>query len=202
MIKFHIYTVLSTLQSFHDPETLLLDSVLEVSHVYQKGDLIVYGSSGVCQVEEIGPLKGAGGVKEVREYYTLSPVFGSGVIYIPSDTGMFMRPVLTKEQVDSLIDRIPTLEGDTCDISTLRALSEQYHAAFESHRCEDLLRLIKALYLKEQNSVRQGRRVGLTEIKYRKHAEELIHGEFSVALGIPVEEVPNYISARLSNAEQ
>lgn len=169
--------------------------------MYQKGDLIVYGSSGVCRVDEIGPLKGAGGVKETREYYTLSPVFGSGVIFIPSDTGMFMRPVLTKEQVEALIDRLPALEEKSCDISTLRALSEQYHAAFDSHRCEDLLRLIKALYLKEQNSARQGRRVGLTEMKYRKHAEELIHGEFSVALGIPPEEVPSYISCRLAKSE-
>lgn len=166
--------------------------------MYQKGALIVYGSSGVCRVEDIGPLKGAGGVREKREYYTLSPVFGSGVIYIPADTGIFMRPVLTKQQVDELIDRIPALEEKECDLSNLRQLTEHYHAAFESHQCEDLLRLIKALYQRGQNTMKQGRRVGLTEMKYRKHAEELVHGEFSVALGIPYEEVPEYISARLS----
>ena len=168
--------------------------------MYQKGDLIVYGSSGVCRVEDIGPLKGAGGVREKRDYYTLSPVFGSGVIYIPADTGVFMRPVLTKEQVDALIDRIPTLEDKECDLSNLRQLTEHYHAAFESHQCEDLLRLIKALYLRGQNALSQGRRVGLTEMKYRKHAEELLHGEFAVALGIPYDEVAEYISARLAQA--
>lgn len=166
--------------------------------MYQKGDLIVYGSSGVCRVEDIGPLKGAGGVREKRDYYTLSPVFGSGVIYIPADTGIFMRPVLSKDQVDELIDRIPALEEKECDLSNLRQLTEHYHAAFESHQCEDLLRLIKALYQRGQNTMKQGRRVGLTEMKYRKHAEELVHGEFSVALGVPYEEVPEYISARLT----
>lgn len=166
--------------------------------MYQKGDLIVYGSSGVCRVEELGPLKGAGGVKEKREYYTLSPVFGSGVIYIPADTGVFMRPVLSKDQVDALIDRIPDLDDRECDISNLRALSEQYHAAFESHQCEDLLLLIKALYQKGENAICQGRRVGLTEVNYRKRAEELVHGEFSVALGIPLEEVSSYIQNRLT----
>ena len=168
--------------------------------MYQKGDLIVYGSSGVCRVEDIGPLKGAGGVREKRDYYTLSPVFGSGVIYIPADTGVFMRPVLTKEQVDELIDRIPALEEKECDLSNLRQLTEHYHAAFERHQCEDLLRLIKALYQRGQNTLKQGRQVGLTEMKYRKHAEELVHGEFSVALGIPYEEVPEYISARLAQS--
>ena len=169
--------------------------------MFQKGDLIVYGSSGVCRVEDVGPLKGAGGVREKREYYTLSPVFGSGVIYIPADTGIFMRPVLTREQVDALIDRIPALEEKECDLSNLRQLTEHYHAAFESHQCEDLLRLIKALYQRGQNTIKQGRRVGLTEMKYRKHAEELVHGEFSVALGIPYEEVPEYISSRLAASE-
>lgn len=168
--------------------------------MYQKGDLIVYGSSGVCRVEDIGALKGAGGVREKRDYYTLSPVFGSGVIYIPADTGIFMRPVLTKEQVDELIDRIPALEEKECDLSNLRQLTEHYHAAFESHQCEDLLRLIKALYQRGQNTLKQGRRIGLTEMKYRKHAEELVHGEFAVALGIPYEEVPEYISTRLEQA--
>ena len=168
--------------------------------MYQKGDLIVYGSSGVCRVEDIGALKGAGGVRAKRAYYTLSPVFGSGVIYIPADTGIFMRPVLTKEQVDELIDRIPALEEKECDLSNLRQLTEHYHAAFESHQCEDLLRLIKALYQRGQNTLKQGRRIGLTEMKYRKHAEELVHGEFAVALGIPYEEVPEYISTRLEQA--
>ena len=141
-----------------------------------------------------------GGVKEKREYYTLSPVFSTGVIYIPADTSVFMRPVLTKEQVDALIDRIPSLEDDNIELSSLRQLSEHYHAAFESHQCEDLLKLIHALYQKGQNSMKQGRRVGLTEMKYRKHAEELLHGEFSVALGIPYEEVSDYISQRLNSS--
>ena len=166
--------------------------------MFQKGELIVYGSTGVCRVEEIGPLNGMGGVKEKREYYTLSPVFSTGVIYIPADTSVFMRPVLTKEQVDALIDRIPSLEDDNIELSSIRQLSEHYHAAFESHQCEDLLKLIHALYQKGQNSMKQGRRVGLTEMKYRKHAEELLHGEFSVALGIPYEEVSDYISQRLN----
>lgn len=168
--------------------------------MFQRGDLIVYGSTGVCRVDDIGPLKNSVGTTEKKDYYTLSPVFSSGVIYIPANTGVFMRPVLTKEQAEALIDRIPSLEDSTIDLSSLRQLSEHYHAAFESHQCEDLLKLIHALYLKGQNTVKQGRRVGLTEMKYRKHAEELLHGEFSVALGIPYEEVPDYIARRLNSA--
>lgn len=166
--------------------------------MYQKGELIVYGSTGVCRVEDIGPLKGAGGVKGTREYYTLSPLFGSGIIYTPADTNIFMRPVLSREQVEQLIDRLPELEEKEVDVSNLRALTEHYHAAFESHQCEDLLRLIKALYQRGQRTVRQGRRQGLTELSYRKRAEELVHGEFAVALGIDYDQVPGYIASRIA----
>lgn len=170
--------------------------------MYQKGELIVYGGTGVCRIEDIGPLKVAGGVKGKREYYTLSPLFSSGVIYTPVDTNIFMRPVLTKEQADGLIERLPQLEGNEPSVSNLRTLTEHYHAAFESHECEELLRLIKTLYKKSENTLKQGRRLGLTELKYRKHAEELVHGEFSVALNIPYDQVPDYISSKLDQLEQ
>lgn len=166
---------------------------------YQKGALIVYGSSGVCRVEDIAPLDGDRGG---RLYYTLAPVFGSGLIYTPVDTQVFMRPVLSRERVEQLIDQLPGLEGDMCSTHNLRLLTEQYHAAFESHRCEDLLRLIKSVYAKSRRSLEQGKRLGLTDQKYRKLAEELVHGEFAVALGIPYEQVPDYIAARLARAEQ
>ncbi len=169
--------------------------------MFHKGELIVYGSSGVCRIEAIGPLKGMGSAKSDRDYYTLSPLFGSGVIYTPVDTNVFIRPVLSREQVDQLIDRIPTLEETQCSSNNLRAITEHYHAAFESHRCEDLLRLLKQLHHRGQASIKQGRRIGLTEMKYRKQAEELVHGEFAAALGIAKDDVPAYISARLSGQD-
>ena len=39
--------------------------------MYQVGDLIVYGGTGVCRVMEVGPQTGG------RLYYTLEPVYGS-----------------------------------------------------------------------------------------------------------------------------
>lgn len=172
----------------------------EVSRLYRINDLIVYGNSGVCRVEAVGPLKGAGADPK-RPYYTLSPMFSSGIIYTPVDTNVFMRPVLSQNEVEELIDRLPELEDDAGSVTNLRLLSEYCRAALDSHRCEALLKLIKTLRRRGQESARQGRRLGLTEMKYRKLAEELIHGEFSVALGIPMEEVPDYISQRLSDTE-
>ena len=167
--------------------------------MYQKDDFIMYGSTGVCRVESVGPMEGSKDTS--REYYTLAPVFGRGVIYTPVDTSVFMRPVLSPEEVDALIDLLPELPDRVEGLTNLRLLSEYCRAVLDGHRSEDLLSLIKILHRRSVESERMGRRLGLTEMKYRKLAEELIHGEFAVALGIALEEVPEYISQRLSGEQ-
>ena len=73
----------------------------------------------------------------------------------------------------------------------MRLSSEHYQEVLQSHDCEDLVQLIKTVYAK---SKRNGRRLSQVDQRYRKRAEELLHGELSVALGIPFNEVPAYIS--------
>ena len=163
----------------------------------QPGDLIVYGNTGVCRVASIGPLDGARGADRDRRYYSLSMVNGSGSIFVPVDTSVFMRPILTRDEVDALINTLPELQGEICTERNLRLLSEQYHAAFQSHRCEDLLKLMKAVHAKGKSSGLQGKTLGMTDQRYQKKAEELIYGEFSVVLGIPYDQVERYIADRL-----
>ena len=68
--------------------------------MYQAGDYIVYGTSGVCRVDEIKPSPFEG--EEGRQYYTLTPVTGTETIYIPVDSPVFTRPVISKEKAASL----------------------------------------------------------------------------------------------------
>ena len=46
----------------------------EVPEMFQPGDLVVYGSSGVCRVIQVGTLEGKS-ADPSREYYTLQPMF-------------------------------------------------------------------------------------------------------------------------------
>ena len=57
--------------------------------MYQAGDRIIYGGSGVCQVKAVVPLEGS---REDRLYYTLEPIYGSGIVYAPVDGPVFSRP--------------------------------------------------------------------------------------------------------------
>lgn len=164
--------------------------------MFEVGDLIVYNETGVCRVEQIGPPPFE--PKAKREYYTLSPLNSRETIYVPVDTQVFMRPILSREAAEKLIDRLPEIQQAHVDNQDDRTLARQYQGFFETHRCEDLVQLIKLVYVKNQKRSQAGKKPGKVDQDYQKRAETLLHGELAAALGIPMESVLDYIRERLS----
>ncbi len=165
--------------------------------MYQKGEYIIYGNTGVCRVEDVAvpdniPIKEKGAL-----YYKLSPVYGVGSIYIPVDTEVFMRPVLTKAQANELIDKIPNIKEQVYEAKDQKNLADCYRASLRAHECEELVGMIKAIYQKHKKLEGEGRRLGKADAEYMKQAQALLHGELAVVLGISFEEVPKYIAARI-----
>ena len=165
--------------------------------MYEIGDLIVYAGEGVCRVEGIGvpPMKG---VNKARQYYTLKPLYREGMIYAPVDTGVFMRPVITRDDADALIDRIPEIEPEVYENSNLRFLNEYYQTQLQNYNCEGLIKLIRSTYAKREVMIGRGKKLGLVDERYMKRAKDMLHGEFAVALGIERNEVPGYIESKLA----
>ena len=160
--------------------------------MFQVGDLIIYSGEGVCRVESIGKPE-MSDVNKDRLYYTLAPIYREGKIFIPVDTKVFMRPILTKEAALELIRQIPQIETTICQDRNQRQLTEHYQNLIQSHQCDDLVQIIKAVYLKEQVVRARGKKPGQVDERYRKRAEDMLHGELAVALGIDREEVASYI---------
>ena len=160
--------------------------------MYETGDLIMYGNEGVCKVEAVGvpdiPIMGT-----KRVYYTLLPQYQDGKIFTPVDTKTFMRRVITKEKAEKLIADIPSVKAEIYENNNMRFLSEHYQSFFDSHQCSDLLKLIRDVYLKACDAKEHGKKLNQVDEKYMRRAEELLHGELAVALGIPKEEVKDYI---------
>lgn len=164
--------------------------------MYQIGDLIVYGSTGVCRVTDITTpdIRGT----ENKLYYVLAPLYQDGVIYTPVESKVFMRPIITKEEAETLIDSISTMEAEAYHSSILRELEEHYDSYLQTHSCEDLIRLAMSTYAKKQDMAQQNRKFGAVDERFMKRAEDLLQGELSASLGIPREQVGDYIAARVS----
>lgn len=183
----------------HQPATAPCPSAsASPAPVFHEGDLVVYETTGVCRIQSIGPLDFSQG----KRYYTLIPVFGSETIYIPVDSGAFLRPAMSREDAEALIAQIPSIQEDTVSIRNLQLLSDYYQASFHSHDCADLVHLIKTIYLKSTKAQEAGRKPSAFDQRYLKRAEELLHGELAVALDIPREEVTAYIRSKLEPAAQ
>lgn len=165
--------------------------------MYKKGEYVIYGNNGICRIEQIGVPVGTPLGRSGKEYYTLAPVFGSGSIYAPVDTKVFMRPILTKAQAEALIEQIPGIQGENVEGKDVRALSEKYRGCLDTHQCEDLVRLIKTVYQKEKAMAESGKKLAKTEQEFGRLAKELLHREFSMALEMPYEEVEGYIAEKI-----
>ena len=72
--------------------------------MFEIGEKIVYGSMGVCEVQDVAPMDfGGGGEKEL--YYVLRPLYQDGVIYAPVKGAVYMRPILSAQEVNRLMNQ-------------------------------------------------------------------------------------------------
>ena len=74
--------------------------------MFNEGDLIVYGASGVCRVGETIQMEG-------KDYLKLCPVFQRETIFMPlfSDK-VRVRSVITREEAEQLRDKLVSIEID------------------------------------------------------------------------------------------
>lgn len=168
--------------------------------MYQSGDMIIYGNTGVCEVLEITTPDYE--KDKSKLYYVLKPRYQDGVILTPVDTKVYMRPILSKEDVDALIEKIPTIEAQPYHNKAIRELEEHYNTYLKSHDCEALLELAMSIYSKKCDLLSQHRKFGAVDERFMKRAEDLLDGEFAVALGIEKSEVRAYISAHVNGTSK
>lgn len=167
--------------------------------MYQPGELLIYGSTGVCRVLSIEQRQDyVDGVRQCRSYYQLKPLHQGGVIYTPVDNEKVpMRPIISREEAEALIDAIPSLHPDDFRAATTQALTQHYQANLRQHSCKSLMELTMSIHEKRCRAEAQNRRLGMVDERYMKQAEQLLFGELSAALDIPYEEVQSYIANRL-----
>ena len=158
---------------------------------------VVYGNYGVCKVENVGtvflPL-----VDKNKIYYTLRPIYKSeAVVYAPVDNPKsVIRPVLTRQEADKLIEEIPRLESVW--IPNEKEREVQYKAALKTCDCRELIRIIKTLYERKMNRIRDGKKVTMVDERYFRQAEEQLYGELAFAMNMDRNQMGDYLVERIS----
>ena len=160
--------------------------------MFNVGEKIIYGENGVCTVEKIAPLNMSGASKE-KLYYYLTPMIGSGTYFAPVDTMAFMRPVMSREEAEALVDSIPGIPPAICNDSRFNHVDAFYRDLFKLHTNEALVSVIKGLRCRMAERKTRSSRAEAT----MKRAKDILHGELSVALEIEFGDVEEYIKERI-----
>jgi len=169
--------------------------------MYKIDDLIIYGNTGACKIMDITTPENIS-TDKCQLYYVIKPLDQGFIIYTPVDTTMFMRPILSAEEVERLIDMIPTINADPYYNSRTNELTHHYEAILQSHNCADLIKLFLSIQIKKEIIEQQNRKLGQVDERFMKQVEELLHNEFALALNIPKDEVHDYIALRVEAINQ
>ena len=161
--------------------------------MFEKGERIIYGSSGVCEVVDISMMD-MSGTRQGKLYYTLIPVYMNGSkIYTPVDNQkIVMRKLLSKGEVMPLIDQIPDIEP--LWIKDEKKREEVYKEALQPCTFEGMIRIIKTLYRRQRVRIENGKRLASLDERYMKMAEDSLYGELSISLDMEREKVAQYIT--------
>ena len=77
-----------------------------------------------------------------------------------------------------------------------------YRECIKTNDCEELVKIIKTIYMRKQKRIQAGRKVTAVDAKYFHMAEDNLYGELAVALNISRGEVENYIVGVISAEEK
>ena len=168
--------------------------------MYSVNDTVVYGTHGICRIACVESHNFTGTMKD---YYVLKPVGDEkSTIYVCVSNEKAvsqMRAVLSEEEIYQLLQSMP--DEPSRWIENKNERNERCRQILNRGDRKELLMMIKTLYLHKQQQKKRGKKMHLTDEKYLKDAEKMLHDEFAVVLNISPDQVVPFIRKQLGKEE-
>ena len=130
-------------------------------------------------------------------YYKLVPINDTSIKYkVPVDSN-FLKKVITKEEIDRLLLEIP--EINTIDLGE-KQIEQEYKELMKSGTHEDLVKIIKTSYLRNQIRILNNKGISEIDDEYFKRAEKYLYEEIGIVLNLSFEDTKKYIINKLKKA--
>ena len=164
--------------------------------MFQIGDTLLYGTEGVCKMEEICEMK----VRSAKaKYYVLRPLFHDGAtVFVPVDNEVLtakMRPLLTVEEINALLEKVSSEKEIWIEDAAER--KAEFQKILTGGDRSNILRMIRTLYLRRRALQEKGKRLRSSDEQMLRDAEKLLNDELALVLGISQREVPDYVRRRI-----
>ena len=168
--------------------------------MFEVGELVVFGTDGVCKVERVGALEIEGDAKD-KQYYTLAPVGknGNNRIYAPVDgKRVVMRKVLTIDEARSFMDSLGKI--GRLKIPDEKKREDTYKAVLQSCDHVRITELIKEMYARRRERAAAGKKLPSVDERYFTAAENSLYNELCLSLNIEKDEVRGYMEKSVGEA--
>lgn len=154
-------------------------------------DYVMY-KRDVCKVVDIQ--------KQFRndlDYYVLISVKDPSLkIEIPTNSPL-LHSLIEKEEIEKIIQQIPKIE--LIDVEE-KMLEQEYKKLLSSGTHEDLIKIIKTTYVRNQKRLENKKKIGDKDNRYFEKAEEDLYQEFGIVLNMTLEETKEYIKRKVIEA--
>lgn len=168
--------------------------------MFQLNDIVLYGAEGVYRISEIKKMD----FKEpAADYYVLKSLYKTAAtIFVPVESQELrtrMRRILSADEVYSMIKAMPEeipiwIEDEGSRVRAYREILLK-----GDHR--EIVKLIKALYLHQQEQKKIGKNLHKVDERILKDAENLLYGEFAYVLNMEREQVLPFIQEQIEMGE-
>ena len=165
--------------------------------MYQLGQMIVYGSHGVCMILDLEEKRIDG--KSIG-YFVLEPVDQPGTrYYLPAANPAALaksRPLSTKEQ---LHDYICNPLGEDLWIDHENRRKQRYRELITSVDLRAMIDMVRIVRNHRQLQLAQGRKFHQCDDNFLRDAQRIVTTEVSVVLQIPMDQVEGYLQQVIEN---
>ena len=156
--------------------------------MYEIDTIVVYGTEGICRICDITERTFG---NETTEYYVLRPLANeSETVFVPKRNDKIlkrMRPVLSKERAEELLDAPPTEYKEW--VGNDRERQQMYKQILLCGSGEDLLMMTRALYLHRIDLLEHGKKLHAADERFLKDAEKMLFDELAYVFHISTAEV-------------
>ncbi|MCR5213741.1 MAG: CarD family transcriptional regulator [Eubacterium sp.] len=168
--------------------------------MFEVGDYIIYGSSGVCKITNVGPMK-ISGVSKDKLYYTMIPCYiRDSEIFTPIDNErVVMRRVMSKDEAEDFMSSVSDI--DELEIIEEKKRELEYKQAVLTCKPEVLVGLLKTIQTRIDERTAEGKKVTSSDAKYFRIAEDNLFGELAISLDMEKDDVKEYFERFLQTEE-
>ena len=164
--------------------------------MYAIGEYLVHPGQGVCRVEDV--------TEGAQAVYQLLPVGKRHPVHIsfPVANEARLRPVLTRDEAQRIIDEYPTIQVEEFSARNNSLEEEHYKNEMRQGSCRDSVRIVKTFRARIADLSSRNKKPPVAYELILKEARERSCSELAIALDITPEDVVVLFQERMGETSE